>query len=352
MKKFKYFVLILFLILVYNTQNLHAINIYLNKFAYTYNSRLKVNDLAIIQGGSESEKNTISNLILNTEVQKLSLIPSRLVKQAIEPYYRGSIIIIGSRTAVVPISNFPEEYIWFYRELLNFIDSLDPVKNGRIEIEILSSFSIPEYAINKKPLFSLVESGRIKSYLSGEITVSYTFADSNLSYNEKDILPVFYDNYKVEREYSNTYNIENSRSLNNNIRIMVSQYVPVSVLNSSVVKGEQATSDKIVIHEMDISETSDDFFDSGKESLSRYTYNKNLITGSVITYNDVEKTELVENGDTVQIIFSNKNISITAPGEAYSSGSFGDKIRVKPAHSTEFFDCTIIGFKEVRIDIP
>jgi flagella basal body P-ring formation protein FlgA len=352
MSRPKYLLLLLLLLLVISTEYLCAINIYLNKFAYSYSSQVKINDIALIQGGSESERNTISSLILDCRVQKLTLIPARLIKQAIEPNYKGSIIIIGSRTAVIPVNAYPEEHLSFYRELLKFLDTLDPVKNGRMEIEILSSFSIPETAANRVPLFSLVESSRIKSYLSGEITVSYSFADSNLSCIEKEILPVFYDNHSPQKEYSNTYSIENNSSLNGNIRIKISQYVPVSVLSSSVIDDEQVTRDKIIIQEMEISEIDDDFFDLATENPEQYTYNKNLLTGSVITYDDVEKIQLVKNGDTVQIIFSNKNIRITAPGEAYSSGSYGDIIRVKPENSTEIFDCTIIGLKEVRIDNP
>jgi flagella basal body P-ring formation protein FlgA len=352
MNKFRFPVFILIIFLVINPEYLCAINIYLNKFAYTYGNSIKVNDLALIQGGSESERNTISNLTLDTRIEKLSLIPARLIKQAIEPYYKGSVIIIGSRTAVVPLNTYPEEYISFYTELLKFIDSLDPVKNGRMEIEVLSSFSIPETSTFITPLFSLAVSSRVRSYLSGEITVSYSFADSNLSFIEKEILPVFQSNHNIEKELSNIYSIQNSSSLSGNIRIRINQFVPVSVLSSSVIKGEQVTGDKIVYHEMEISGIKDNFLDSAQESLDQFTYTKNLTTGSVITCSDVEKTELVKNGDTVKIIFSNKSIRITASGEAYSSGSFGDIIRVKPEHSTEIFDCTISGLKEVRIDIP
>ena len=163
---------------------------------------------------------------------------------------------------------------------------------------------------------------------------------------------MFFENMEAEKEYSNIYSIQNSSSFNGSIRIKINQYVPVSILRNSVIKGEQVTRGKIITQEMEISNIDGNYFDTSSESLDQYTYNKNLITGSLITYEDVDKIQLVKNGDSVQIYYSNKNIQITAPGEAYSSGSFGDSIRVKPDHSTEIFDCTVIGFKEVRIDLP
>ncbi len=351
MKKLKYLLIILTLLFVLSIEYLCAINIYMNKFAYTYNSRLTVNDIAIIQG--EQERNTISNLYLDIGVQKLSLIPARLLIDAIEPYYTGSIIIIGSRTAVIPIDVYPQETLWFYKELLSFIDSLDPVKNGRIELEVLSSFSIPDYAIGTSPIWSLVRSSRTKSYLSGEIVVSYTFSGNNLSYNEKqNILPVYSDNLFIEREFANTYNVQNDSSFNGNIRLRVNQYVPVPVLKSSVLSGEQVTANKIVIQEMEISEIQDDFFNVSQESVEQYTFSRNLNTGSIISYGDVEKIQLVRNGDTVQISFNNNNIQIITLGEALNTGSYGEIIRVKPENSNQTFDGTVTGMKEVRIDIP
>ncbi len=352
MKKLKYLLVILTLFLLLSVNSLSAINLYMNKFAYTYKSGLTVNDIAILQGSSDSERVAISNLYLDIQVRRLSLIPARILRSAIEPYYNGSIIIIGSRTAIIPINNYPQDYLWFYRELLSFIDSLDPVKNGRIEIEILSSFSIPEYSIDTSPVFSLAQSNRTKSYLSGEIIVSYSFSDNNLSYNEQQNIPVYSDKQNIDRQFTNIYNAQNNSNFNGSIRINVNQYVPVPVLNSSVYSGEEVTVNKIVTQEMEISEIDDDFFNIALESINQFTFNRNMSIGSIVTYNDVEKIELVRNGDTVQIYFASNNIQIIALGEAYNTGSYGDIIKVKPENSSQIFNCTIIGRKEVRIDIP
>jgi flagella basal body P-ring formation protein FlgA len=281
---------------------------------------VKLYDIVIIDNASD--ETSPQNIILPDLKVTLSLIPKRTIKQALLEQYNaglgGSVIISGGRTALIPADGMYQDDIWFYMELLSFLDSVEQNTCSRMEIEFFSAITVPEN--QEETSFKILYSNKKFGYMNGLIEILASFENS---------LPVRF-------------------------KVFITQYIPLAIVKDSFKKGERIGEESLEFKEVDISLLSAEPFiidDIDMNNLESYLLKKDIETGTPLTTLYMEKIISVKAGDVVLIHFVNGNICLDISGYAYETGSIGDTVQVRPNGTTSTFNGQVIGIKEVVVEI-
>jgi len=322
---------------------LGALNLYMNRVVLLEGEELLIRDVV-------RETDTIQALLdrpLGFATRRLSLIPPRSVRQALKAGTRSSLIVVGNRCQVIPLAKFPAPAAEFYKTLLEFIDIIDSLHDGRVEVELLSSPDVPATNLAGSPVFALMQAERRLGYLAGRVDISYRW-----------------QGWKRDGGV---------------LRLWVHQFIPLPRLRRSVRKGEVVHWDDIDYAETDVSLSK---MDVSKTNLSKTeglwntaylsegesaTARSYLSKGDLLLNRDVEKVIVSEHasqelassglvgvkaGDRITIIFRRGNVWLEVPGKTYRSGNVGDTITVYQLEGHRRFTGIVKGPKEVKVEIP
>lgn len=284
---------------------------------------LLIRDVVRETGGMQS----ILDRPFGFSTRRLSLIPPRLVRQMLKAGSQSSLIVVGSRCQVIPLTKFPATVAGFYKTLLEFLDVTDSKHDGRIEVELLSSPDIPAANLAGSPVFTLMQAERRLGYLAGRVDVSFRW-----------------QGWKRDGGV---------------LRLWVHQYVSLPRLRRSIRKGEVVHWDDIDYAETDVSLSKTDelwntvYLSEGESATAR----SHLSKGDLLLKRDVEKVTGVElvgvkAGDRIAIIFRRGNVWLEVPGKTYRSGNVGDTITVYQIEGHRRFTGIVKGPKEVKVEIP
>jgi flagella basal body P-ring formation protein FlgA len=292
----------------------------MSRFVLLEGEELLVRDVVRYQaaGGMQS----LLNQPLDVATSRLSLIPPRLVRQTLKCSAQGSFVVVGSRCQVIPLTKFPLSVTWFYRALLDFLDSTDSKQEGRLEVEILSVSDIPATEAAGPLKFTLLKAERRLGYLAGEAEVAYSL-----------------EGRKRERGF---------------LRLWIHQFIPLPKLRREVHKGEVVTLDGLAYVETDVSLASPQelvktmFLSEGESYMAK----RNLSEGSVLSQQDVEQIKGPRAGDRITILFRKGNVRLEVPGKVYRSATVGEAVAVYTLEGHQRFNGTVTGPKEVEVEIP
>ncbi len=320
----------------------------MNRVVLLEGQELLIRDVVRETGGMQS----ILDRSFGFSTRRLSLIPPRLVRQMLKAGNQSSLIVVGNRCQVIPLTKFPATVAGFYKTLLEFLDITDSKHDGRIEVELLSSPDIPATNPAGSPVFTLMQAERRLGYLAGRVDISFRW-----------------QGWKRDGGV---------------LRLWVHQFVPLPRLRRSVRKGEVVHWDDIDYAETDVSllktelsmtkrsktqllqtnlSQTDELWNTvylseGESATAR----SHLSEGDLLLKRDIKKVTGVElaspelsgvkAGDRIAIIFRRGNVWLEVPGKTYRSGNVGDTITVYQIEGHRRFTGIVKGPKEVKVEIP
>jgi flagella basal body P-ring formation protein FlgA len=260
--------------------------------------------------------------------KRLSLIPQRVVREAVAP--RSSFVLIGGRTAVIPLALYGDIPPGFLAELLFFLDEQDPQKDGRLEVEVQNPFMLPESFRKDSPRFILLAAQRKMGYLSGDVELAYRYDGGEK--DEKGEAP--WDNGGV-------------------LKLTVHQHVPTAYVTRAVEKNQPLLPEVLGYRERELSSAAAEFvLPDMMDSAKRYVANRPLKEGAFIETGFLEETGGVEPGDQIRISFIRGNIRMEVLGRALRGGAVGDTVPVRSDSLPRGFEGKVVGPKEVVVELP
>ena len=314
---------------------LGALDLYLNRVAIPAGQELKISDIARVKEGFKS----LPDVRLNLSPHRLALIPPRVISEALTVSTGESLIIIGTRSSVIPLKWFPVEKSWFYQQLLTFLDNADGHRDGRMEVEVLEEPLSPQGHLSpqgrlapqgrvlipaEQVRFNFVRENRRHGYLAGRIDVSCSLGDPD---RPEGLL-----------------------------KLLVHQWVLVPQLAQSVRENEVLSAGKIKFVERDLSlveegELSDKLFEL-RESPARYAARRDLPRGAFIRDQDISPVKGLKAGEEIRIVFRKGNVRLEMAGRANRSGDIGDAVPVYLRNTQKRFIGIVTGPSEVEVEIP
>jgi hypothetical protein len=246
----------------------------------------------LVKHNSSEGSNVLLNNPVGRSLKRLALVPSRFVRQSLTSRFDGPLIVVGARSRTIPLGKFPASLVWFYRSLLDFIDIQDRDQDSLVEVEVLSGSDLPKLDLVGTPRFSLLEGKKRLGYLTGKAAVRYQFE---------------------------------GRAEDGILQLWIHQFIDMG--KSGMGNGGNPVG-------VDISMWSE------SESI--------LWQGEA----EGEEAKGVRAGDDVTIRFRRGSILLVIPGKAYRSGSMGEPIVVYTKGKYRRFTGTVVGAKEVEVDVP
>ena len=260
----------------------------------------------------EEAGKTLSRLSLGIKADKLMLLPHRLIRDIVSKKIKNELVIIGGRTAVIPVGHASFGRLSFCQDLLSFIDKADAGTGGRLELELLA----PTFSISDPTPLRLRDSQRIHGFLTGRLELDFG----------EEVLPV-----------------------------RIRQFVPVAQLVQSVEKGSAFRSNQILLVEMEVSRLPDSVFlplEWEESLLESMTFQKSLARGTLLRQEHLNGITGIQAGEGVRIRLMKGNIELEIPGKAYASGEMGDIVAVTPVGGKRRLSGRITGLKEVSVEVP
>jgi flagella basal body P-ring formation protein FlgA len=243
---------------------------------------------------------------------RLMLLPYRLIRDRVVDHLNEDLVIIGTRTAVIPVGYASLGRASFLQDLLAYLDSVDGNSGGRLEVELLA----PIDSISRSVPVGLRKSTRVHGLLTGRVELDYG----------REVLPV-----------------------------EIWQYVPVARLVQPVEKGSGFRFSQITLDEIEVSDLPESVFlpmEWEESLLEGMTYRSSLARGTLLRDNHLNRMTGVQVGDGIRIRFMKGNIELEIPGKAYDSGEIGDMVAVRPEGGSRRLTGRITGFKEVSVEVP
>jgi flagella basal body P-ring formation protein FlgA len=251
---------------------------------------------------------------------RIHIIPSRMIRELLQPARDDMAVIIGRRTAVVPCRVMTWLSSSFADQFCRFLLAECEEGEGKVDVEFLTCPSLSNAPGSGDYFFGFLQANRFNGYLTGDAVVEYSR-----------------ENGEGKRERNNMY-----------IRIRLS--LPGLRAACTLGQGEILNRDALMVTEENISAFTGEFLPAS-EPCERYMVRKDIEKGELILKRNLAKRIDVRAGERVTIVVRKGGILLTMGGKAYSSGSIGDEVRVRPSDSDTWLTAKVTGEKEVGIGI-
>jgi flagella basal body P-ring formation protein FlgA len=251
---------------------------------------------------------------------RIHIIPSRMIRELLQPARDSMSVIIGRRTAVVPYRVMTRLSSSFAEEFCRFLLDECEGGEGKVEVELLTFPSLSEDAGSGDYSFRFLQANRFNGMLTGDAVVEYSFK-----------------NGEDEMKRRNMY-------------ISIRLSLPVLRAARALRQGEMLNRDALMVTEENISAFTGEFLPAS-ESCEQYMVRTDIQTGELILKRNLTKRIDVRAGDRVTIVVRKGSILLMMGGKAYNSGSLGDEVRVRPSDSDTWLTAKVTGEKEVGIGI-
>ncbi len=325
------FLSVLCCVLLARPQRAGALELYMRPVVLAERDGLELRDL--VRSNGDGEAGALLARPLGYTAERLTLLPPRMVRERLADLYSGPLVLVGGRSRIIPVGRSSGVGVWFFSRLLEFIEGLEPEKDGRLEIDILAGSDLPSAGAAAEPVFSLVRAERRMGRLAGSARITYVLQGES-------------------REGSREGRSGERRTL----ELWIHHHVRLPRLKAPVGRNETFGSEDIELVETDLSlmreAASEPMLEVNPEEEAEYTARRRLPAGRLVRADDVDAGGSIRAGDEVTIRFNRGAIRLEIPGRAVRSGTLGETIPVYPRGIRKRFDGIITGPKEVEVDVP
>ena len=319
-------------VLLAQPQRASALELYMRPVVLAERDGLELRDL--VRSNGDGEAGALLARPLGYTAERLALLPPRMVRERLADLYSGPLVLVGGRSRIIPVTRSSGVGVRFYSRLLEFIEGLEPEKDGRLEIDILAGSDLPSAGAAAEPVFSLVDAERRMGRLAGSARIAYMLRDGGRGASSGE-------RWTGERR---------------TLELWIHHHVRLPRLKASVGRNETFGSEDIDLVETDLSLmrefASEPMLEVNPEEEAEYTARRRLPAGRLVRADDVEAGGSIRAGDEVTIRFNRGAIRLEIPGRAVRSGTLGETIPVHPRGIRKRFDGIITGPKEVEVDVP
>jgi flagellar basal body P-ring formation protein FlgA len=130
----------------------------------------------------------------------------------------------------------------------------------------------------------------------------------------------------------------------------IRHFEQVLVADIGLRRGEELTTEAVVLAERDITKSRDDFFIDPTE-LEGLRMRRAIRPGNLLTKRHVEPVPVVQRGDEITLIAGSAHLQISLPGEAMQDGGIGERIRVRNPASRKILYGEVVDSKNVLVGI-
>jgi len=307
-------------LLVISCFSLYSLEVYLKKSLVYSHTNLLVSDVAQIRGESPGIIKSLLNIPLNLNTEYLVLLPARYIREIISQNYNSQIIVIGNRVALLNLSIISRKDLYFYNNLLQFIEEIETNKQSRLEIEFFNRSLVLENPAQTEVTFQISGNYFRNGYRVGKNRIFYKYFD------------------KYGSQISGIFDV------------FIHQYIPVAIPLHDIDAGSLLKKDSISFFDKDISLFNDDLLLSFFEN-NRYQTRLHLYKGDPIKLTALEQAYLVKAGDKITINFINGSLYVQIQGRALGSGIMDEQVSVKSFSTDKIFNGIVSGHKEVLVEI-
>ncbi len=321
-----------------------AVNIYLHDSALLKGGSYTLGEVAALHSSDPGRSATLAGLPLGPTPKRLTLLPAWVIRERLASAVEGQVFVIGGRVALLPRAAVPEGQERFFANLLAFIDRSYPSRDGRIEIELLSTPTVPSARGSRlapgwqdRVLFGLGGSGEGVRNRPGDSTRRLPAGRMEVSYrllSSGGPAPGVYP----AREHPG-----------GSFRVWLHYFLPVARAKTDLPSGYVLNEEAVVFAEEDVSLVPGGYLARG-EPLESYRTAAPVARGARIEINRLQRNLAVRAGDRITIVFARPGLYISLPGRALRSGSRGDTVDVRLERAAKRFQGRVASEGEVLVE--
>ena len=309
------------------------VTVYLQASAVIEGEQFSLGRIAAVFSPDEALAEEIRKLPMGPMPSWPTLLPAGMIRQRMAPVAADA-VVVGTRVALLPGASIPKDQAWFYRQLLAFLDSQDPYKQGRMEIELLASPLLLESgqaAVEGRILFQAAASPYSAGFRRSVSSLSLPAGSMQISYR---ILASAEGRPQSPEE---------------TFRIWIHHFLPVARARRDLPGDYPLNEEDMVFAEEDISLLQSSFFLQGETS-GAYKTSAPVGQGELIRGDQLQRLLAVRAGERIVISFTRPGLRVSLPGRALRSGGVGDLITVRPEATAKRFEARITARGEVLVE--
>jgi len=328
-----------------------TVTVYLHPSAVIEGPQVTLGQVATVYSSDPARSQALGRLPLGPAPARPTLLPARVIQERIAAV-AGQAAVIGGRIAILPAEAIAEDQRRFYEALLAFVAAQDPYKQGRIELELLTSPLLPEglgnatehergmapgwedriiFEADRSPYSSGFRSSLASSSIpAGTMQVTYRVMTAGGT--------------DLARPGS-----AGGNRLEGSLRIWIHHFLPVARAAVDLPAGHELTERALIFSREDVSLLQSTFVVQG-EAIQGYRTLSSLRQGERVEAERLQRVLAVRAGDRVMITVLRPGLRVSLPGRALRSGSVGDVVDVRPEATAKRFQARITAKGEVLVE--
>jgi hypothetical protein len=289
---------------VWAGERTETIQAYLRDSAFLEGPWARVGDLATIAGSTEEARARAASCILPFPLFRPTLLPARSIQLALAAAGITGVSVSGTRVAVVPATGMSAREKVFYDRLLRAVDAAESLRDGRTEVQLVSSEGVLPAASGADVRFGSPEIGSIMGRMAGGGRLAVRSGETEGS-----------------------------------AQLWLYTFVPAATPENAGARG------------MEI-ELSTALPDGRGESIGAARSRDTAGASERSETGRSREVTVVRAGDAVTIIFRKGSIVVTSPGRAQSAGALSETVRVRALEGGRAYTATVVNATEVAVDVP
>jgi len=337
---------ILLLILLLPLVRPGALSIYLHKSAFLEGEGYTLGEVAAIVSQDPAAAAVLEQLPLGATPKRMTLLPGTAIRSRVASAVDGEFFVIGGRVALLPGAAVEAQQKRFFERFLRFIDNRDTLKQGTIEIELLSAPLIGRGGGDGfAPRASLATLATLAS--GWEDRVVFDVENSTARGGSGTLAGSLQIGYRVLSPDGDGG--AGGQSVGGSFRVWIHHFLPVARAAQDLPAGRLLSDGLVYFSPEDISVLSSRYLLPG-DPLDGYRTTAPIARGALIEPNRLQRDLAVRAGQRITIVFVRPGLRIAAQGRALRSGGMGDTIEVRPADAGKRFMGRVSGAGEVLVE--
>lgn len=322
-----------------------TVTVYLHAGAVVEGPQYTLGQVASVYGSDPARSQALARLPLGLTPVRPTLLPARVIQERVAAV-SGQAVVIGARVAILPAEAIAEDQRWFYSALLDFVEDKDAYKQGRIEIELLSSPLVLE-GLGK----TMAQQQGMASGWEDRVVFESSRSPYSSGYRSSlaaDTIPA--GTMEVDyRVLAAAAPGGGAKPLAGSFRIWIHHFLPVARAAVDLPADYNLSEEAVIFGEEDVSLLTTGFVVQG-EQISGYKTLAPLRQGERLDGRLLQRVLAVRAGDRVVITVVRPGLRVSLPGRAFRSGSVGDIIAVRPEATTKRLQARITSNGEVLVE--
>jgi flagella basal body P-ring formation protein FlgA len=334
---------ILLLILLLPLVRPGALSIYLHKSAFLEGEDYTLGEVAAIVSQDPAAAAVLEQLPLGATPKRITLLPGTAIRSRVASAVDGEFFVIGGRVALLPGAVVEAQQKRFFERFLRFIDSRDTLKQGTIEIELLS---VP--LIGRGGGDGFAPRATLATLASGwEDRIVFDVENYRTAGDSGKLAGQMQIGYRVLSPDGDQG--AGGQSVGGSFRVWIHHFLPVARAAQDLSAGRLLNDELVYFSPEDISVLSSRYLLPG-DPLDGYRTTAPITSGALIEPNRLQRDLAVRAGQRITIVFVRPGLRIAAQGRALRSGGMGDTIEVRPVDTGKRFTGRISGAGEVLVE--